>query len=180
MSVFRIFDGVRFIEDSASSGAEPPHYYVVSQSVAASAEYQNWTCVYQILAVEGALKRGQGITILARPFDAFVPTSYLTNDGSNIASVKYTCYHGAKGLFDAEWTAIEGHTNVDVSTTAVLETLETSDAWTKDEIGYTFRLTPNIVDNPLFTKIGPYRFVVTINLTTGNPIVIYHDVDVEE
>ena len=51
-------------------------------------------------------------------------------------------------------------------------------AWDEDNIGYNFKLTPDITEYDLFEETGEYRFKVTIELSSGNPIVFYRTIQV--
>ena len=59
-----------------------------------------------------------------------------------------------------------------------MEALQTSDAWTRDDVGYNFVLTPDVREYPLFRQEGRYQIKVEIRLAQGNPIVFYAPVTV--
>ena len=173
---FRVYDGVNLIVDSAFSGvALGVQYSVVAQAVAASETRQNWQCVFEVIGVDSdnIIRVGQAVTILARVFDAFDETEPLLNTGNNVSAIRYTCERKTKEIFTTAWEPVTGHSNVAVDASALLETIVTSAAWTQDETGFNFSLVPDVRTNPLFPEVGEYRIVVTIELTTGNPVVFY-------
>ena len=167
-------------EWTAVTGSVTPWKYVAG-TVALNDDWREWQAIISVISVDDMdenIKPGQAISVLARIYDAFDNTSPLLNDGSNIASVYYTCEKKTKGLYDTEYTPIAGHTNVSAGTDCVLAQLANDDAWDKDETGYNFLLTPDIRTNQLFTSPGTYRIVATINLTSGNPITLYKEINV--
>ena len=182
---YRIFDGETFLTVTI----EPVvyifsvQYQVVSGTVASVIEGQDWEAVSQIIGVDDmneVIKTGQAVTILARIYDAFDNNEVLVNTGSNIESVHYTCERKTKGLYTLDYTPVEGHDDVNVSDTCVLESLVTDDdAWNIDTIGYNFLLTPDTRNYNLFDVEGSYRFKITVNLTAGNPITFYREVHVQ-
>lgn len=179
--LYRVFDGDNFFEDYAwsviTSGLQ---FKVVSSVVGASGANENWQCVYQVVAVDESniVRVGQSITVLARVFDAFDNNTPLLNNGTNITSISYSVEQSTKDVFTPIWKPVEGHTNVDVPTTALLETVEKGDAWTIDVNGYNFVLVPDTRENVLFANIGSYRIVVKITLAEGNPVVFYSYINV--
>ena len=153
----------------------------VSGTIALDDDGHEWQTITSIISVDdmdGKVKPGQAISILSRIYDAFDNTEPLINSGTNIDSVYYTCEKYGKGLYVEEFTPVTGHANVSAGASCVLSQLTTDDAWDVDETGYTFILTPDIRTNPLFTSPGTYRFTITINLASGNPIVFYKEVEV--
>ncbi len=121
---------------------------------------------------------GQSITVLARVFDAFDNNTPLVNDGSNISAITYSVEKSTKDVFTPIWQSVEGHTNVSVDVTALLEAPQTGDAWTVDNEGYNFVLVPDAREHVLFSDVGSYRIVVKITLSEGNPVVFYTYVNV--
>lgn len=153
----------------------------VSGTIALDDDGHEWQTITSIISVDdmdGKVRPGQAISILSRIYDAFDNTEPLLNSGTNIDSVYYTCEKYGKGLYVEEFTPVTGHENVSAGASCVLSQLTTDDAWDVDETGYNFILTPDIRTNPLFTSPGNYRFTITINLTSGNPIVFYKEVEV--
>ena len=141
---------------------------------------QLWKAEATIVATSDSVKVGQGITILAKIVDAFDESALLLSDGSNVQSVAYSCFYVSNGLFDETLEPVADHENVVVNNDCVLEAPQTSDAWTRDEIGYTFALTPDVRTAPLFEKPGEYRIKIVIRLTEGNPVTFYVPISVEE
>lgn len=178
-TTFRALDGERFWTDDAWTLAGV-QFRVVSESAASAAPTHGWEAATQIAATSNMVMVGQGITILARIYDAFDEDSVLLSDGANIESVVYTCGRICNGLFEETVEPVAGHENVAVDVDCVLEALQTSDAWTRDDVGYSFVLTPDARDAPLFEKAGKYQFKVVVTPTTGNPIVFYVPVEVVE
>lgn len=180
-TLYRVFDGDNFFEDYAwsviTSGLQ---FKVISSVVGASGARENWQCVYQVIAVDESniVRVGQSITVLARVFDAFDNNTPLLNNGTNITSISYSVEQSTKDVFTPIWKPVEGHTNVDVATTALLETVEKGNAWTIDDNGYNFVLVPDTRENVLFANIGSYRIVVKITLAEGNPVVFYSYINV--
>ena len=180
-TLYRVFDGDNFFEDYAWSVITAGlQFKVISSVVGASGAKENWQCVYQVVAVDESniVRVGQSITVLARVFDAFDNNTPLLNNGTNITSISYSVEQSTKDVFTPIWKPVEGHTNVDVATTALLETVEKGDAWTIDENGYNFVLVPDTREHVLFSNIGSYRIVVKITLTEGNPVVFYSYINV--
>ena len=176
--LFRAFDGVSFHVDAAWHGIEAPQFKVVGIIVEADAQDVNWQAITEVVNVDGAVRSGQSITILARIYDAYDNETILLNETGNIVSVVYTLEKRSKSLFDYTWTPVEGHDEVEVSSECVLEDLQTSDAWTVDEDGYSFVLTPDTTEHTLFATPGVYRFRVKITLAEGNPVVFYEEINV--
>ena len=172
--LFRAFDGVSFHVDAAWHGIEAPQFKVVGIIVEADAQDVNWQAITEVVNVDGAVRSGQSITILARIYDAYDNETILLNETGNIVSVVYTLEKRSKSLFDYTWTPVEGHDEVEVSSECVLEDLQTSDAWTVDEDGYSFVLTPDTTEHTLFATPGVYRFRVKITLAEGNPVRRYY------
>lgn len=174
---YRAFDGFAFHYDDAwtFSGVQFKAVYLCASAEAAA---KNWEAIVQTVGSTAQISPGQSVTILARIYDAFDADAALLNDGNNITSVKYSCYYRSNGLFDETETPVEGHENVDAGTECVLEAPQTSDAWTIDDAGYNFVLTPNTSVHELFTRPGCYRIKTTIRLAEGNPIVFYAPIEV--
>ena len=180
-TLYRVFDGDNFFEDYAwsviTSGLQ---FKVISSVVGASGAKENWQCLYQVIAVDESniVRVGQSITVLARVFDAFDNNTPLLNNGTNITSISYSVEQSTMDVFTPIWKPVEGHTNVDVATTALLETVEKGTAWTIDDNGYNFVLVPDTREHVLFSNIGSYRIVVKITLAEGNPVVFYSYINV--
>lgn len=184
MSQYRVFDGETFLSQGimsmrglqyqALTDVKPYWEYV---------EVHDWKTEIFLVRVSDMnenIKTGQAVSVLARIYDAFDNDSPLLNDGTNISSVYYTCEKKTKGLYNLEYTPVEGHDNVLVDSSCVLTALQNDDAWDADNIGYNFILTPNIRQHVLFATVGSYRIRVTINLVEGNPITFYKEINVTE
>ncbi len=176
---YRAYDGENFLYCDAWSpiGVQ---YRVVSMWTPAERTTQNWEAVVQNVTTSEKVMTGQGITILARLYDAFDESVPLLNDGTNVASVRYTCFYCSNGLFDPVKEPVPGHTDVDAGRACVLDALNASDAWTLDNVGYNFALTPNVRDAPLFEKEGNYQIKVVVSLREGNPVVFYSPIVVAD
>ena len=182
VSVFRIFDGARFLSDSSWFYVPPAQYQAYITIVAAeNVEQTTFDSIIRIIGVDvsGTIKSGESITILARLFNAHDNDDLLL--GSNrITSVKYTVEKAAS-LFPGSSlgdSSVVGHTNIEVGAQCVLETPATSDAW-PDELGYTFALTPDNTVNPVFPTPGTYIIRVRITLAGANPVVFSETIRVE-
>ena len=181
----RLFDGEIFLTATVSgSVADSGLFYVVAEgmAIASNPDFNVWkTPKWEVVKVqETTVRPFQSVALLARIQDAFVPNEYFLNDGENVDSVKYSCRRKSVKGYTAEWIEVTGHVNVSASTDSVLDSLQTSAAWTADNIGYTFALTPDTTDAPLFSEEGKYQIVVTITPTDGNEIVIYFDFNVAD
>lgn len=174
---FRAFDGERFVYGDARTCAGT-QFSVVAMVTAAERAARNWEAVVATVGVTASVMTGQSVTVLARIFDAFDSDAPLINDGTNVVSVTYTCSRATNGLFDELVTPVPGHENVDAGPDCVLASVQTSDAWTADGVGYNFVLTPDTRTYPLFEKEGEYQIKVTVALAAGNPIVFYAPVSV--
>ena len=153
-------------------------FSVVVMGTATERAEQNWEAVVATVGVTASVTTGQSVTVLARIFDAFDSDAPLINDGTNVVSVTYTCSRATNGLFDELVTPVQGHENVDAGADCVLASVQNSDAWTADAVGYNFVLTPDTRNYPLFEKEGEYQIKVTVVLTAGNPIVFYAPISV--
>lgn len=176
---YRVWDGANFLTDAAWS------YFGVQFSVDVAFvdstiffSGTNWITEAKLIPTGSALI-GQSKTILARIYDSFSNDAPLLNNGLNIASTRYTIYKNTGDFFasGSTRTAVPGQIDVDAGTSCVLETMQTSDAWS-DSPGYNFVLTPNNSTTPCFAAAGSYLIKVTIALTTGNPIVFGIEVNV--
>ena len=176
---YRAYDGERFLYCDAWSplGVQ---YRVAAIWTPAERVAQNWEVVVQNVTTTEKVAIGQGITILARIYDAFDESVPLLNDGTNVESARYSCFYNSNGLFDPINEPVEGHTNVEAGSSCVLDALHTSYAWTLDDVGYNFALTPNIRNAPLFEREGNYQIKVVVTLSEGNPIVFYAPIAVYE
>ena len=178
-ATFRAFDGEVFWTDDAWSSVGV-QFRVAAIAVPGERVAQLWKAATTVVATSESVRVGQGVSILAQIVDAFDESALLLADGSNVQSVSYTCYYVSNGLFDETFTPVAGHENVVVNNDCVLEAPQTSDAWTRDEIGYTFALTPDVRTAPLFEKPGEYQIKVVVRLTEGNPVTFYVPISVEE
>lgn len=178
VSAYRLWNGSAFFEDVAWTffGVQ----FGVESKVVASNDvtpHHNWQVEVKLLQPTEKLRVGQAVTILARPFDELSQTN-LYNDGTNIASVKYTCKTRRRGVLGPEYQNVPGHSNIEMGPECVLEGPQTSEAWPGVPIG--FIMTPSTVDYPLFPEPGGYVIQVTISPTVGNPIVFAVEVDATE
>ncbi|MBQ9873650.1 MAG: hypothetical protein IJM30_04215 [Thermoguttaceae bacterium] len=178
-ATYRAYDGLSLLTDDAwtVSGVQ---FKVKAIWATAERASRNWEVIAQMATAAEKVFTGQSVTILARIFDAFDESAPLLNDGNNVVSVRYACYYDSNGLFAETSEPIPGRENVDAGTDCVLEALQTSDAWTVDQVGYNFVLTPDVRTSNLFEKPGRYRIKVVITLAEGNPIVFYVPLDIVE
>ncbi|MGI6401866.1 MAG: right-handed parallel beta-helix repeat-containing protein [Thermoguttaceae bacterium] len=178
-ATFRAFDGEKFLYDDAwsFSGVQ---LSVVATAAPAERAGKAWEAITTMAKTSDPVMVGQGITILARIYDAFDVDAPLLSNGSNIESVAYSCRYVSNGIFDETLEPVPGHEEVDAGTDCVLEALQTCDAWTVDDVGYSFALTPNVRDAPLFDRPGRYQIKVVVRLVDGNPATFYVPVDVME
>lgn len=176
---YRAFDGERFWIDDAWSFSWV-QLRVVAQAAPGARPTLVWEVITALATTSDEIMTGQGITILARIFDAFDASAPLLADRGNVVSVTYTCYYVSNGLFEETLVPVTGHEEVDAGAECVLEAAQRSDAWTADAVGYTFVLTPDVRERPLFEKPGEYRIKTTIRLSSGNPVVFYVPVTVVE
>lgn len=185
----RLFDGVNFLTATVDGGPVDPgvpsgamYVLAAGMAIAQNPNFNVWGVrAWEVVKVQTQTVRPlQSVTLLARIEDAFVAGEYLLNSGENIDSVKYTCRKKTVRGYETSWLDITGHANVSASTDAVLDALHTSSAWTEDAVGYTFALTPDTEDNPLFPEPGTYQIVVTIAPVGENPVVIYFDFNVAD
>ncbi len=185
----RLFDGVSFLTATVDGGPIDPgvpsgamYVLAAGMATAQNPNFNVWGVrAWEVVKVQTQTVRPlQSVTLLARIEDAFVAGEYLLNSGENIDSVKYTCRKKTVRGYETSWLDITGHANVSASTDAVLDALHTSSAWTEDAVGYTFALTPDTEDNPLFPEPGTYQIVVTIAPVDENPVVIYFDFNVAD
>lgn len=182
-ATFRVFDGERFLSDAAWT------YKIGTQwraTVTVHAVQNDKKTAYTAqtllvgVSMDGTVKNGESVTLLARIYDAYDNDVPLVNDGSNILGVTYTVekagsFFPGSALSD---TSVAGHTDVDAGDQCVLEAPETSDAW-PDEPGYTFALTPDNTVNPVFPTPGTYTIRVKITLRDANPVVFSETIQVE-
>ncbi|MBQ2850851.1 MAG: hypothetical protein IJE77_10255, partial [Thermoguttaceae bacterium] len=171
---FRIFDGQTFYVDAAWSSMFGQQFVVLSSYFRVANEKRTWEAKTKVISNTLNVKAGQSVTILARISDAFDAEALLLNDGTNIISVSYSALKKTGSLSSNE-TPIDGHVNVAVPTTCVLEAPLTSDAWGEK---YNFILTPNIREKPIFPTTGNYSIKIEIVLADGNPITFYVEIEV--
>jgi hypothetical protein len=176
-SYYRAYDGDVFLYADIWS-ALGVQFRVASTWVPAETATQNWEVLVQNVTTTERVMPGQGITLLARIYDAFDEDAALLNDGENVVSVKYACYFNSNGLFEEANEPVPGHVDVDAGCGCVLESVQTSDAWTLDDVGYNFVLTPDVRTAPLFEREGRYQIKVVVTLSEGNPVVFYIPIDV--
>ncbi len=176
---YRLFDGSTYYYDDAWT-FHGVQFRVVSSWATAERPSRHWEAIVQTASTTAKVSPGQSLTILARIFDAFDVDAALLNDGENVTAVRYSCYYNTNNLFEQDFKPVEGHADVAADTSCVLEALQKSDAWTRDDVGYNFVLAPDVREHALFPTPGDYRIKVAIELKQGNPIVFYVPVAVEE
>lgn len=176
---FRLFDGLNLFYDDAWT-VRGVQFKALAIAVPAAQPQTHWEVITQLATTSTTVMVGQAVTILARLYDAFNQEDCLLNTGDNIVSVRYTCYRNVNGVFGDLLEPVEGHDDVEVDTDAILEAIQTSDAWTADETGYNFVLTPDTREHDLFDKKGEYQIKATVALRQGNPIVFYVPISVED
>ena len=177
---FRVFDGVRFLSDAAWYFTD--EHFVVSGVCAARDGYTSdagkWEAVGHVATANnnGLIYWGQTVTFVERIENAFTG-ELLKNNGSNIKRVSHSLYKRHSGLFSSTVETTPVYENRDAETTCVLETAQTSDIW--DGVEYNFVLTPpNTVEEPFLSEPGEYLLRVTIELSTGAPIVFVYEFSV--
>lgn len=185
----RLFDGVNFLTATVDGGPVDPgvpsgamYVLAAGMAIAQNPNFNVWGVrAWEVVKVQTQTVRPlQSVTLLARIEDAFVAGEYLLNSGENIDSVKYTCRKKTVRGYETSWLGVTGHVDASADESAVLDALHTSSAWTADAVGYTFALTPDTEDNPLFPEPGTYQIVVTIAPVDENPVVIYFDFNVAD
>lgn len=185
----RLFDGVNFLTATVDGGPVDPgvpsgamYVLAAGMAIAQNPNFNVWGVrAWEVVKVQTQTVRPlQSVTLLARIEDAFVAGEYLLNSGENIDSVKYTCRKKTVRGYETSWLGVTGHVDASAGESAVLDALHTSSAWTEDAVGYTFALTPDTEDNPLFPEPGTYQIVVTIAPVDENPVVIYFDFNVAD
>lgn len=185
----RLFDGVNFLTATVDGGPVDPgvpsgamYVLAAGMAIAQNPNFNVWGVrAWEVVKVQTQTVRPlQSVTLLARIEDAFVAGEYLLNSGENIDSVKYTCRKKTVRGYETSWLGVTGHVDASADESAVLDSLHTSSAWTADAVGYTFALTPDTEDNPLFPEPGTYQIVVTIAPVDENPVVIYFDFNVAD
>ena len=99
-----------------------------------------------------------------------------------IDSISYTAFKlTTKSLMSnsVTRTAITGHTQIAVDKTeTLLEEAIKDNYWTLDETGYNFIHIPDTRENAMFSDSGNYEVVYTINLISGNPVILTFSVTV--
>lgn len=101
----------------------------------------------------------------------------ITRD--DVESISYTCCRKSINWATETRTPIEGHENVSIPTTAILDALVTDDdRWKSDETGYNFTFEPDSRVKLLFPTSGSYVITITISLIGGNPIPIVYNIEV--
>lgn len=179
-SVYRLFDGWEFHYDDAWSFSGVQFSVVTSATPRFETPRVLWEAATQLATTNDQVYLGQGVTILARIYDSFDSTSLLLAKDDLVQEARYTCRYVSKGLFEETVEPVPGHENVVVPVETVLEAAQLSDAWTRDDVGYTFALTPDIREYPLFERAGKYVFQITISLKDANPVVFYVNVEAIE
>lgn len=177
---YRLFDGWEFHYDDAWSFSGVQLSVVTSATPRFETPRVLWEATTQLATTNDQVYLGQGVTILARIYDSFDSTSLLLAKDDRVQEVRYSCRYVSKGLFDETVEPVPGHEDVVVPVESVLEAAQRSDAWTRDDVGYTFALTPDIREYPLFERAGKYVFQITIALKDANPVVFYVNVEAVE
>ena len=101
-------------------------------------------------------------------------------DDDLVESASYTVYRKTFAWGNETRTEVDGHVAVPVPTSAFLAALVDDDPrWTTDSTGYNFVFEPDATQKPLFPNAGSYDLVVTVVLTSGNPVPIVYHIDVQ-
>lgn len=179
-SRYRLFDGWEFHYDDAWSFSGVQFSVVTSATPRCETPRVHWEATTQLATTNDQVYLGQGVTILARIYDSFDSTSLLLAKDDRVQEARYSCRYVSKGLFEETLEPVRGHEDVVVPVETVLEAAQRSDAWTRDDVGYTFALTPDIREYPLFERAGKYVFQITISLKDANPVVFYVNVEAVE
>ena len=179
-SRYRLFDGWEFHYDDAWSFSGVQFSVVTSATPRFETPRVLWEATTQLATTNDQVYLGQGVTILARIYDSFDSTSLLLAKDDLVQEARYSCRYVSKGLFEETLEPVRGHEDVVVPVETVLEAAQRSDAWTRDDVGYTFALTPDIREYPLFERAGKYVFQITISLKDSNPVVFYVNVEAVE
>lgn len=179
-SRYRLFDGWEFHYDDAWSFSGVQFSVVTSATPRFETPRVLWEATTQLATTNDQVYLGQGVTILARIYDSFDSTSLLLAKDDLVQEARYSCRYVSKGLFEETLEPVRGHEDVVVPVETVLEAAQRSDAWTRDDVGYTFALTPDIREYPLFERAGKYVFQITISLKDANPVVFYVNVEAVE
>ena len=179
-SRYRLFDGWEFHYDDAWSFSGVQFSVVTSATPRFETPRVLWEATTQLATTNDQVYLGQGVTILARIYDSFDSTSLLLAKDDLVQEARYSCLYVSKGLFEETLEPVRGHEDVVVPVETVLEAAQRSDAWTRDDVGYTFALTPDIREYPLFERAGKYVFQITISLKDSNPVVFYVNVEAVE
>lgn len=99
-----------------------------------------------------------------------------------IDSITYTTFKlTTKSLMSSSVTRtpITGHSDITVDKTeTLLEEAINDNYWTLDETGYNFIHIPDTRENAMFSDSGNYEVVYTINLVSGNPVILTFSVTV--
>ena len=179
-SRYRLFDGWEFHYDDAWSFSGVQFSVVTSATPRCETPRVHWEATTQLATTNDQVYLGQGVTILARIYDSFDSTSLLLAKDDRVQEVRYSCRYVSKGLFEETLEPVPGHEDVVAPVESVLEAAQRSDAWTRDDEGYSFALTPDIREYPLFERAGKYVFKITISLKDANPVVFYVNVEAVE
>ena len=179
-SRYRLFDGWEFHYDDAWSFSGVQFSVVTSATPRCETPRVHWEATTQLATTNDQVYLGQGVTILARIYDSFDSTSLLLAKDDRVQEVRYSCRYVSKGLFEETLEPVAGHEDVVAPVESVLEAAQRSDAWTRDDEGYSFALTPDIREYPLFERAGKYVFKITISLKDANPVVFYVNVEAVE
>ena len=125
------------------------------------------------------IQRYESGVFCARIFDTNTNV-LLTKE--EIDSITYTVFKlSTKSLMSSSVTrtAVNGHTDITVDkTTTLLEEAINDNYWSLDETGYNFIHIPDTRENAMFSDTGNYEVVYTINLVSGNPIILTFSVTV--
>lgn len=180
-SVFRAFDGVRFLSDGAwfFTGDQYTVRGVCFQAPLNAAAPSDYGTRGYIMTANnnGLIYWGQSVTFLGQIVNAF-DGELLRNDNANIENVCYSLYRRGTGLFTStvETTPIFERRAADVS--CVLETPQSSEQWQDngEPVEYNFALTPpNSLEEPFLEAPGEYLLRVAVELKTGNPIILIYE-----
>lgn len=174
-TVFRIWDGLVFLTTTARVISD--HAWVVYANAIAVDSTPAIVVTTGYLMMSSYYNRGETPILFARLEDSATGDPL---DDDLVESASYTCYRRTYYWGVESLTPVDGHEDVVVPTSSFLSSLVTTDdRWTTDTTGYNFKFEPDATQNPLFPVAGSYVVVVTVNLTSGNPVPIVYEVSVQ-
>ena len=136
-----------------------------------------------------SINKGVFMTDTIRRYESgvFCARIYDTNTNvlltkEEIDSISYTAFKlSTKSLMSSTVTrtAITGHTDIAIDkTTTLFEEAINDNYWNADETGYNFLHIPDTRENAMFSDTGNYEIIYTINLISGNPVILTFEVTV--